>query len=185
MKHKFVCPWWMGYLLASPLRRLIHNPDDILFRYVREGARILEIGPGMGFFTLPMARMVGESGRIFCVDIQQKMLNVLGRRAARAGLSGVIETRLSSDKSSGIKDLAGSIDFALLFAVVHEVPERVFLLMEVYDALRPGGILLLSEPSGHVRKSEFYETVRDAEKIGLVLIEEPDIPGEHSALLLR
>ena len=65
--HSHVCPWWIGYFLASPLRRRIHNPDRILAPYVRSGMRILEIGPGMGFFTIPMAGMVGAEGRIIFV----------------------------------------------------------------------------------------------------------------------
>lgn len=175
----------MGYLLANPLRRLIHNPEEILFQYVRDGARILEIGPGMGFFTLPMARMVGDRGKVFCVDVQQRMLNVLEKRAAAAGLSGVIEIRLSSDESFMIKDLAGSIDFALLFAVVHEVPDQMLLLSEVYGALRPGGTVLLSEPSIHVKRRRFYDTVKNAERAGFKVLEEPEIRKMNSVLLLR
>ncbi len=185
MKHKFVCPWWMGYLLANPLRRLVHNPDEIISPYLRDGARILEIGPGMGFFTIPMARMVGDKGKVYCVDIQQKMLNALTRRVAKAGLSGIIETRLSSEHSFGVKDLAGSIDFALLFAVVHEVPDQQFLISEVYQSLRKGGTLLLSEPSGHVKRGGFDETINIAERTGFSVIEEPEIRGEYSVLLIR
>jgi hypothetical protein len=47
MPHS-VCPWWLGYLLASPLRRLQYEPANILAPYVREGMTVLEYGPGMG-----------------------------------------------------------------------------------------------------------------------------------------
>jgi hypothetical protein len=47
-----VCPWWLGYLLASPVRRLSQDPGAILAPYVREGATVLAPGPGMGFLTL-------------------------------------------------------------------------------------------------------------------------------------
>jgi ubiquinone/menaquinone biosynthesis C-methylase UbiE len=82
-----VCPWWAGYLLANPLRRLLQKPEKIVSPYLRNGMTVLEIGPGMGFFTLPMARIVGASGRIICVDIQEKMIAGLMRRARRAGLA--------------------------------------------------------------------------------------------------
>ncbi len=107
-KHR-VCPWWMGYFLASPLRRLIQNPERIIGPYISEGMRVLEIGPGMGFFTLPMARMVGEKGKIYCVDIQRRMLHTLRRRAKKAGIADRIEDRLCSDTSLGISDLVGTI----------------------------------------------------------------------------
>ncbi len=61
-----VCPWWLGYFLASPIRRLWQNPAQILRPYVREGMTVLEPGPGMVFFTLELARLVGpfrQSGR--------------------------------------------------------------------------------------------------------------------------
>ncbi len=51
-----VCPWWAGYFLASPLRQLFQDPAKILAPYVREGMTVLEPGPGMGFFTLELAR---------------------------------------------------------------------------------------------------------------------------------
>jgi predicted methyltransferase len=58
-----ICPWWLGYFLASPLRRwLRHDPTKILAPYVREGMTVFEPGPGMGFFTLELARRVGASG---------------------------------------------------------------------------------------------------------------------------
>ncbi|HXN47666.1 MAG TPA: methyltransferase domain-containing protein, partial [Bryobacteraceae bacterium] len=73
MPHR-VCPWWLGYLLASPIRRLAQNPSGTVAPYVREGMTVLEPGPGMGFFTLDLARLVGSSGRVVAVDIQPKML---------------------------------------------------------------------------------------------------------------
>ena len=75
------CPWCLGYLLASPLRRLMRDPTRILAPRIREGMTILEPGPGMGFFTLAMARLAGPSGRVVAVDIQPRMLAALERRA--------------------------------------------------------------------------------------------------------
>ena len=117
-----LCPWWIGYLLASPLRRLVQDPDELLSPYVKEGMRVLDVGPGMGFFTLPMARMVGPEGKVFAVDIQEEMLQSLERRARRAGLHSRIECRRAEGDSLRIAEEAGAIDFALVFAVAHEVP---------------------------------------------------------------
>ena len=94
MAHR-VCPWWLGYLLASPMRRLMQDPGKLLAPYVREGMTVLEPGPGMGFFTLEIARLVGPSGRVVAVDIQPRMLSSLKRRAARAGLLERVDARLA------------------------------------------------------------------------------------------
>jgi tRNA A58 N-methylase Trm61 len=86
MAHR-VCPWWIGYLLASPLRRWFgQDPAKILSPYVREAMTVLEPGPGMGFFTIPLARLVGPSGRVITVDLQPKMIESLKRRASKAGV---------------------------------------------------------------------------------------------------
>lgn len=89
-----VCPHWVGCLLLNPLRRLIHNPDQILASYVTGGMTVLDIGPGMGFFTLPLARMVGPGGKVIGVDIQEGMLSALQRRAQAVHLAERIVTRL-------------------------------------------------------------------------------------------
>lgn len=59
LSHR-VCPWWLGYLLASPLRRLLQNPDGILKPHVKEGMCVLDIGCGRGFFSLPLAKLAGD-----------------------------------------------------------------------------------------------------------------------------
>ena len=86
MAHR-VCPWWIGYLLVSPIRKWLgQDPVEILSPYVREGMTVLEPGPGMGFFTIPLARLVGSSGRVIAVDMQPRMIQGLMRRAAKAKL---------------------------------------------------------------------------------------------------
>jgi len=74
---KRVCPWWLGYLLASPLRRWSLNPAALLAPHLREGMTVFEPGPGMGFFTLEMAKLVGPRGRVVAVDLQPKMIERL------------------------------------------------------------------------------------------------------------
>ena len=71
MAHQ-ICPTWVGYLLLSPLRKLLENPDKILRCFIREGMTVLEPGCDMGYFTLPVARMVGPRGKVVAVDLQAK-----------------------------------------------------------------------------------------------------------------
>jgi len=81
-----VCPWWVGYLLASPVRRLLFSPEKVLAPYVREGMTVLEPGPGDGLLYTPLSTHGRRFRRVMALDIQPKMLNVLRRRAAKADL---------------------------------------------------------------------------------------------------
>jgi len=184
MPHR-ACPAWLGPLLACPLRRLIHKPEAILRPYLTLGMTVLEIGPGMGFFTLPMAQMVGANGRIVCVDVQFKMLEGLQRRVKRAGLADRVVARVCSEDSLGVADLAGQIDFALAFAVVHEVPDEQRLFLEVQRALKPGASCLIAEPRGHVLADDFEKTVLSAAEAGLEQMGRPAITRCHTALVRK
>jgi len=180
-----VCPWWIGYLLASPIRRLSQKPEEIMRPYVWSGMTVLEPGPGMGFFTIPLAQMIGESGRVIAVDIQPRMLATLRRRAAKEGLAQRIETRLALPDSLGVADLAGSVDLVLAFAVVHEMPSAEEFFHEVGGTLKPGGRALFVEPAGHVKEERFAEELAAARACGLVEAERLQVPRSHAALLLK
>ena len=179
-----VCPWWIGYFLVSPIRRWLQNPDDVIAPYVTPGMTVLEPGPGMGFFTLPLARRVG-SGRVIAVDIQEKMLASLRRRATKAGLIQRIETRLANPDSLAIDDLAGTVDFALVVAVLHEMPSAERFFREAARALAPAGRLLLAEPAGHVPPAKFEDELNAAARAGLAVNHRPAIKRFHAALLAR
>jgi SAM-dependent methyltransferase len=127
---------------------------------------VLEPGPGMGFFTLELARRVGEGGRVVAVDLQPRMLAGLRRRAERAGLAGRIEARLATASALGVDDLAGKVDLVLAFAMVHELPDAGRFFAEVRRALAPGGKVLLAEPAGHVDAAAFEETLASARRAG-------------------
>jgi SAM-dependent methyltransferase len=180
-----VCPWWLGWFLVNPLRRLWQDPRTILSPYVRRAMTVLEPGPGMGFFTLELTRLVGPQGRVVAVDVQPRMLEALRRRAARAGLVGNLETRVATGASMGIGDLAGAVDFVLAFAVVHELPDVAAFFDQAARAMKPTGRLLLSEPRMHVREGDFEATLRAAERVGLRVEDRPSVRGSRSLLLAR
>jgi ubiquinone/menaquinone biosynthesis C-methylase UbiE len=145
----------------------------------------LDVGCGVGYFSLPLAAMVGSSGRVVCVDLQEKMIGWLIRRAEKAGLSGNIETRVCRIDSLGIDDLEGSVDFALAFAMVHEVPDKERLFSELYKSLKQGGLLLMAEPKGHVSKGAFGKTVSLLTGHGLEVIDRPEIRLSRAVLLKK
>jgi ubiquinone/menaquinone biosynthesis C-methylase UbiE len=184
MAHR-VCPWWLGYVLISPLRRLWQDPRKILAPFVREGMTVLEPGPGMGFFTLELARLVGPSGRVVALDLQPKMLERLKRRLAKAGLLERVNVRLVQRDSMELADLTSSVDFALAFAMVHEMPSASSFFTEVFRSLKPGAFVLLAEPAGHVKNALFEAELEAASQAGLVVADRPHIRHSHTALLKK
>ena len=178
-----VCPVWVGYLLLSPVRKLFQNPEKILAPYVKDGMQVLDIGCAMGFFSLPLARMIGSSGKVICVDVQEKMITSLEKRARKAGLANRIETRICPHNSLGIDDLKEKIDFAFACAVVHEVPDAHAFFSDIYETIKPAGKFLVMETKGHVSKKDFEITVSTAEQNGFNIIDNPPIRRSHTVLL--
>jgi ubiquinone/menaquinone biosynthesis C-methylase UbiE len=180
-----VCPWWLGYLLASPVRKLIHDPVKILRPYLKTGMVAVDIGSGMGYFSIPMTKLVGREGKIICVDLQAKMLSSLRKRALNAGVLESMVIRQATPDSLQLGDIAGTADFVLTFAVVHEVPDQARLFSEICAVLKPGGQLLISEPGGHVTEQQFAATELIAEANGFEAVATPDIRRTYSALLRK
>lgn len=185
MTRHEVCPWWMGYVLASPLRKFLQDPARILAHYVRPGMSVLEPGPGMGFFTLELARRVGPSGRVVAVDVEPRMIDGLKRRAAKAGLLERIDARAVCADSMGVGDLDGTIDFAFAFAAVHEMPSADRFFAEAAHAMKSGAALLLAEPAGHVTDTDFEAELSAAKAHGLEVTERISMPRSNAALLQK
>jgi SAM-dependent methyltransferase len=110
---------------------------------------------------------LGASGRVVAVDVQPRMVNVLKRRLAKAGLAERADVRLVEPGSMGLADLAGSVEFVLAFAMVHELPAVDVFFQEVSQAMKPGACMLLAEPAGHVTAAEFAAELAGAGKAGL------------------
>ncbi len=158
-----VCPWWGGYFIDNPLRRWLHDPERILSPYVRPAMTAMDIGCGMGLFSIAMARLVGAEGRVIAVDIQPQMLSVLARRARAAGVGDRIQTHRSEATRVGV---AGPVDFALAFYSAHELGDLRAFLVEMHACVRPEGRLLIVEPRGHVSARRFADTVSCATAVG-------------------
>ncbi len=165
MAHR-VCPPWGGYLLLNPLRRLFENPEKIFEPLVHKGMTVLEPGCGMGYFTLPLARMVGPEGRVVAAEIQEKMLSVLARRAQRAGLMERIDIRHIGKQEFGLQDLSNQVDLAAAIHMVHEVSNQGAFFSWIWKALKPGGKMFVVEPKGHISREEFEKSMAIAEEAG-------------------
>ena len=161
------------------------KPEPIIAPYVKPGMTVLEPGPGMGLFTLPLAGMVGDGGRVVAVDLQPQMVERLKRRAERARVASRVEARVSSADSLGVHDLPGRVDFTLAFAMVHELPEKHPFFAEVASASKHGALLLLAEPAGHVKAEEFETEINRAREAGFEVVERPTIKRSQAVLLRR
>jgi len=133
----------------------------------------------MGYFTVPMARLVGEGGRVIAVDLQPEMLDALKRRAARQNLQGRIHYHLAQPDQIG---LAEPVDFALAFWMVHEVRNPAAFLAEIKGMLKPDGRFLMVEPKIHVSQGHFDKSVEIARTVGLEPVAAPDVSISRAVL---
>lgn len=179
------CPPWVGYLLLNPVRRFLENPYKILGPLVTEGMTVLEPGCGMGFFTLPLAEMVGPGGRVVAVDLQDKMLSALRNRAQKQNLIDRIEVRKATVDSLGVADLSGQVDFAVAFHVVHEARDQNAFFSEIFTVLRPGGNLFMVEPRFHVTEDAFSQSVTAAADAGFCMGDTRTTWGGREILLQK
>jgi ubiquinone/menaquinone biosynthesis C-methylase UbiE len=182
LREKHVCPWYCCFTFDNIFRRLVQNPKKILMGLVKPGMTILDVGPGMGFFSIPMAKMVGPEGRILALDIQEKMLQRLKKRAIRNHVEERIECKLVVNSNWGI---TGEVDFALSFWMVHEVPNQEELLESVYKALMPNGKYLIAEPNFHVSKRMMEKTIESAKSVGFKSVQKPKIFFSRSIVLQK
>ena len=110
--QEHVCPWWCCFTFDNFLRKLFHNSEEILRPYIVEGNTVLDIGPGMGYFSIPLARLVGKKGKVIATDIQPEMLKAVQKRAKKAGVEKQIITHLCKADSLGLNI---QFDFILAF----------------------------------------------------------------------
>ena len=179
---RHTCPWWLCFTFDNPLRKLFHDPQKILSPYVLKGSVVLDIGPGMGFFTIPMARMVGTNGRVVAADIQPQMLETLKKRANHHGVTDQVTTHLSKPDSL---DLDMQADFILAFWMVHEVQDKQKFFRELQSILKPGGLMLIAEPVLHVSDKMFSNIASIALEAGFMIKERPEIRGSRAIILTR
>lgn len=182
-KHR-VCPWWLGYAFLLPFRKYKHDPEKILAPHIKRGMKIMDYGSAMGYFSIPLAQFTGPSGKVYCVDIQEKMLSNLQKRAKKYEVDEIIETLLVN-KNYNPSALTEKLDFVLLFAVAHEVPDQKSLFEDLYKMLKKGGKILFAEPKGHVSIQDFNESTKLAHKAGFQTSKEIPMKKGLSVFLIK
>jgi ubiquinone/menaquinone biosynthesis C-methylase UbiE len=181
-KKQFVCPVGAAWGLDNIFRKIFHNPKRILGKHIKEGMTVLDIGCGPGFFTLEIAKMVGNSGKVIAADLQDGMLDRLKKKIHGTD----IEKRIRLHKCK--KDKIGviqKIDFVLAFYMVHEVPNHKKMFKEIYSILKQNGKFLIIEPKFHVSEKEFDETIKSAAEAGFKPVKTDKIPLSRAMLLRK
>jgi ubiquinone/menaquinone biosynthesis C-methylase UbiE len=182
LRGEHVCPWWLAYTFDNPVRRLLHRPETLFRGLVAPGQTAVDVGCGMGHFTLGLARMVGAEGRVVAVDLQDEMLERVRRRAERAGLLDRIRLHRCTARSLGIAERA---DFVVASWMVHEVPDRAAFLVEVAAFMKPGARLFVAEPRGHVSEAEVESTVALAAEAGLRVERRPPMAVSRAVVFVK
>ena len=179
MAEPHICPWWLGWLHSIPLRKLMYDPKKLLKDFVRPGMMVLDVGCGPGFFSIPMAKMIGESGRVIAADLQSKMLDFTRRRARRAKVQSRIEFHQREADKVGVDE---KVDFIAAFYVVHELPNQRSFFQEMKSILKPGGRLFVMEPRNHVTEKKFEVTMQMAVDAGFIQESAPKVRGSRSSV---
>lgn len=142
---KGICPYQLSFILDSTLRRLILSPQELADRlHLKEDSRVLEIGPGSGYFSVEVARRIPQ-GHLELFDLQAEMLEKARRKIEMAGLHNVGFTR---GDATNLPFDDGEFDVVFLVAVLGEVSDPAACLQGIYKALRPSGLLSITEQPG-------------------------------------
>lgn len=172
-RKRLVCPVACAGSLDNRIRRWLQDPQKILAPYVKEGMKVLDLGCGPGFFTLAMARMVGETGKVFAADLQDEMLQKVKNRIQGTGFESRIILHRSESGSMGISE---RVDFVLLFYMVHEVSDKERLFNQIFSIVQPDGqVLMVEPPFFHVSRKTFKEEIAFAQEAGFTVAGRPNI----------
>lgn len=151
--------------LDSNWRRWVQNPEKILNGLLKPGQTAMDIGCGTGLFAVQMAEMVGDTGKVIAIDLQQGMLDLAREKADSYGVTSRMIFHCCEQDSLGVKEKA---DLILAFYMVHEVPDKKRFFKEVVTLLKDVGIFFLVEPKiFHVSKQDYLYTISLARECGL------------------
>jgi ubiquinone/menaquinone biosynthesis C-methylase UbiE len=143
-KRSFPCPSWLTFLLENPYMESKAGSSVLIERIgLKEGMRVLDVGCGPGRLTIPFAEHVGVKGDVVALDIQERMLKKLVRRVKDNSIANV--RFVLGGAGQGKIQEENSFDRAVLVTVLGEIQDKKGALEEIFKALKPGGILSVTE----------------------------------------
>jgi len=178
-RQDHTCPWWLCFTFDNPVRNLFQNPYKILNGYINPGDTVLDIGPGMGYFTFPISQMSGPDGKVIALDIQEGMLKRLEKKVFKNRITN-ISIKLYDGSRFALEE---KFDFILLFWMYHEVNNKTVFIKEIESVMKPGAKILIAEPKIHVDKRKFDESVKLFTDGGFKISGEPHISLSRAVLL--
>jgi len=175
-----VCPVEKAGMLDNSVRRLLQNPKKILEPYIYNGMTILDLGCGPGFFSIEIAKLLTDSGKVIAADLQEEMLDKIRQKIKGTELEHRI--LLHKCKKDSI-DIDEKVDFVLAFYMIHEVPDQDHLFRELESILKPNGQIFVIEPKGHVSKKMFESMIERVKGIGFEINDGPKVFFSRSIIL--
>ena len=144
--YHFPAPAFIGRFLDSNLRRWVQPPDKLIERSgIKPGMTVIDLGCGSGAFITFVAKVVGEQGRVYAVDIQPAMLQQLERKLFKSENQDVRNIELKEASAYELPFEDGALDLVYMVTVLQEIPDRGKALREIRRVLKPGGILAVTE----------------------------------------
>lgn len=152
---KGIFPHQWAFTLLIPLRNLVLSPNKLIRRMkLTSEMKVLEVGPGPGYFSGPVARFL-EKGKLFLADIQPEMLEKARKRIDKRNIRNV-EYYICDGQNFELPD--NHFDRIFLVTVLGEIETPELYLSEFYRMMKPGGILSISEQAGDPDKLSIEET---------------------------
>ena len=144
---------------------------------------VLDVGCGPGFFSIELAKLVGESGNVIAVDLQQGMLDRIRDKIKGSAFEERIKLVKCEQDNITISE---TVDFILTFYMVHEVPNKENFFRQLVNLLKDQGQYLIVEPKlFHVSRKEFQATLSIAQHNGFEIHEGPRLLASWSAVLTK
>jgi ubiquinone/menaquinone biosynthesis C-methylase UbiE len=138
------CPSWLGWLveLDNPFLKENRARTIIAHLELRQGMQVLDFGCGPGRLTIPIAKQIGESGTVTAFDIQPAMLERVRVKAKQENLENIKFVQGAAGEGKLGNEL---YDRALLVTVLGEIPDKSIAMQEIFESLKPGGYLAVTE----------------------------------------
>ncbi len=169
------------------------SPEDMLSSVglIAPEMQVAEFGCGAGFFAVVLARLVGEKGKVFAIDILESALEATKSKAMRAGLNNLEYIRANLEELDGSRIPSGSLDVTLLANILFQSDKKEAILNEAKRVLRPNGFLVVIEWKDNAKLGPITYKISESslkeliQSIGFFLIKEFFVDNYHYGLVFR